>query len=91
MVDASRFVYLNAFLAKVMEWPARKNSTVVLSHVPVFTFRLPVPGPACYYSGVNLSLLTSKRGTSSMSMATTTTIITTTIKTTGASGEGRNS
>jgi hypothetical protein len=37
-----------------------------------------------------LSLANSKRGTSSMSMATTT-IITTTIKTTDASGEGRNS
>jgi len=37
-----------------------------------------------------LSLLISKRGTSSISMATTT-IIKTTIKTTGASGEGRNS
>jgi hypothetical protein len=37
-----------------------------------------------------LSLANSKRGTSSISMATTT-IITTTIKTIGASGEGRNS
>jgi len=38
-----------------------------------------------------LSLANSKRGTSSMSMATTTIIITTIKKTTGASGEGRNS
>jgi hypothetical protein len=38
-----------------------------------------------------LSLAKSKRGTSPMSMATMTMIITTTIKTTGASGEGRNS
>lgn len=37
-----------------------------------------------------LSLANSKRGTSTISMATTT-IITTTIKTTGASGEGKNS
>jgi len=75
-----------------MEPPVLKNSTVVLSHALVFRFLLPVPRRACYYLGVNLSLLISKRGTSSIHMATTTTIITTTIKTTGASGgEGRNS
>jgi hypothetical protein len=89
-VDATSFVYLNAFLAKVMEPRALENSTVVLSHPLVFTFLLPGPDPACYCLSVNLSLLISKRGTSPMSMATTT-IITTTIKTTGASGEGRNS
>jgi hypothetical protein len=39
-----------------------------------------------------LSLANSKRGTSSLTMATTTIITTTTtIKITGASGEGKNS
>jgi len=70
--------------------PARTNSTVVLSSASVLKFPLPHLGLTCYYAPVSLSLLISKRGTSSISMATTT-IIKTTIKTTGASGEGRNS
>jgi len=46
---------------------------------------------ACATFGAGmLSLANSKRGTSSISMATNT-IIKTTIKTTGASGEGKNS
>ena len=69
---------------------ARTNSTAVLSCAPALRFLLPSLRLACYYAPVNSSLLISKRGTSSMSMATTT-IIKTTIKTTGASGEGRNS
>jgi hypothetical protein len=72
-----------------------RNSTSVL---PLFCRRNTIdilyciPSLLCYASFVNLSLAISKRmSMSSISTTTSATIITTTKKTSGASGEVRNS